>query len=91
MGVHRSGPHTNPDTEGEPDDEIVGYASAWAARTFQLADPEPVLVETCLYTNTADASFVLERHGPVVVCSACSGHGFKFAPAVGKRVAELAT
>jgi glycine/D-amino acid oxidase-like deaminating enzyme len=26
----------------------------------------------------------------VVICSACSGHGFKFAPAVGRRLAELA-
>jgi sarcosine oxidase len=91
VGVHRSGPPANPDAEGEPDDAIVGYASTWASRTFRLADPEPVLVETCLYTNTADATFVLEQHGPVVVCSACSGHGFKFAPAVGRRVAELAT
>ena len=42
----------------------------WAARTFRLARPEPVSVETCLYTNTDDTRFVLERHGPVVVCSA---------------------
>jgi sarcosine oxidase len=46
--------------------------------------------ETCLYTNTADESFVLERHGRVVVGSACSGHGFKFAPVVGRTLAALA-
>jgi len=57
---------------------------------FRLARPEPVAVETCIYTSTPDADFVLERHGPIVVCSACSGHGFKFAPAVGRRAAELA-
>jgi sarcosine oxidase len=91
VGVHRSGPPAQPDARGEPDDAIVRFASEWAARTFQLADAEPVAVETCLYTNTADASFVLERHGPIVVCSACSGHGFKFAPAIGRRVAELVT
>jgi sarcosine oxidase len=91
VGVHRSGPPANPDAGGEPDDAIVGFASEWASRTFRLADREPVKVETCLYTSTADASFVLERQGAVVVCSACSGHGFKFAPAVGRRIAELAT
>jgi glycine/D-amino acid oxidase-like deaminating enzyme len=26
-----------------------------------------------------------------VIGSACSGHGFKFAPVVGERLAELAT
>ena len=41
-------------------------------------------------SNTADRGFVLERHGRVVVGSACSGHGFKFAPVVGSRLAELA-
>lgn len=91
VGVHRSGPAVDPDEAGAPDDEIVRFAADWAARTFQLDDAEPVKVETCLYTNTADASFVLERHGRIVMCSACSGHGFKFAPAVGARVAALVT
>jgi sarcosine oxidase len=89
VGVHRTGPPTDPRVAGTQDDEIVRFASDWAARSFELAQPEPVTVETCIYTNTADASFVLERHGTLVVCSACSGHGFKFAPAVGTRVAEL--
>jgi monomeric sarcosine oxidase len=91
VGVHRSGPPTAPDDPGTRDEEIVSFAADWAASTFRLARPGPVSVETCLYTNTADTRFVLERHGPIVVCSACSGHGFKFAPAVGRRVAELVT
>jgi len=33
---------------------------------------------------------VLARHGRIVVGSACSGHGFKFAPVVGERLAALA-
>jgi len=90
VGVHRSGPPTDPDEPGEPDTEIVRFACEWAAGVYPLAAPEPVSVETCIYTNTADTRFVLERHGPIVVCSACSGHGFKFAPAVGTRVAALA-
>ena len=47
--------------------------------------------ETCLYTNTPDEDFVLDRVGPVVIASACSGHGFKFTPLVGRLVADLAT
>jgi sarcosine oxidase len=48
----------------------------------------------CLYTNTPDSHFVL---GPlasdprVIVVSACSGHGFKFASAIGEVAADLAT
>ena len=48
------------------------------------------LAETCLYTTTPDERFILERRGRIVIGSACSGHGFKFAPAVGKRLADLA-
>jgi sarcosine oxidase len=43
-----------------------------------------------VYTTTPDQTFVLDRRGRVVVGSACSGHGFKFAPAVGRRLADLA-
>jgi sarcosine oxidase len=57
---------------------------------FPHVDPQPVAAETCMYTTTDDESFILERRGRVVVGSACSGHAFKFAPALGKRLADLA-
>ena len=44
-----------------------------------------------MYTTTADESFILERRGRLVVGSPSSGHGFKFAPAIGERLAALAT
>lgn len=54
-------------------------------------DPTPVAGTTCLYTNTGDESFIVERRGPIVVGSPCSGHGFKFVPLIGRRLAGLAT
>jgi sarcosine oxidase len=90
-GAHHAGPPTDPDEVAEPDPQLVERISAWVARHYPDADPQPVHAETCLYTNTVDESFVLERRGRVVVGSACSGHGFKFAPAVGERLAKLAT
>ena len=90
VGHHKSGLAADPDEEGDPDQAIVDEVTEWAGRTFSLAVPEPVEVQTCFYTNTADDSFVLERHGRIVVGSACSGHAFKFGPAVGKRLADLA-
>ena len=89
-GLHHAGPAADPDEPGTPDEAVVRWVSAWAARRYPDLDPEPVRSETCLYTNTADESFVLERHGRVVVASACSGHGFKFAPAFGRTIAALA-
>ena len=89
-GVHRTGPPTDPDEEGVVDAEAVRCARAWVARYVEGAAPEPVRTETCLYTNMPDESFVLERQGRVVVGSACSGHGFKFAPLVGRELASLA-
>ena len=62
----------------------------WVARRLPRADPAPLSAETCIYTNTADDSFVCELHERIVVGSACSGHGFKFAPACGQRLAALA-
>ena len=89
-GVHRSGKRADPDTEGVPDEAVWRAAAEWVRERYELPDADPVLVETCLYTSTDDERFVFERHGRIVVCSACSGHGFKFTPEVGRRVAALA-
>ena len=89
-GVHIAGSAADPDEVGEPDPGLVEATADWVRERFPEAGP-PAASETCLYTTTPDHSFVLERHGRVVVGSACSGHGFKFAPAVGTRLAALAT
>jgi sarcosine oxidase len=46
----------------------------------------------CLYTNTPDEHFAIDRHPAeprAIVVSACSGHGFKFASAIGEAVARM--
>lgn len=48
----------------------------------------------CLYTMTPDKRFVvgaLPGSPEVVLAAACSGHGFKFGPAIGEAVADLVT
>jgi sarcosine oxidase len=89
-GLHHAGPPADPDDPGEADDAVVRWVSSWVARRYPAAGVSPIRAETCLYTNTADESFVLERQGRVVIASACSGHGFKFAPALGRTIAALA-
>ncbi|MBU4135391.1 MAG: hypothetical protein KJ690_03115, partial [Alphaproteobacteria bacterium] len=56
--------------------------------------------DVCLYTNTRPADrrpdpgeeFIIDRWpgSRLIVASACSGHGAKFAPAIGDRLARLA-
>ena len=89
-GVHHGGAAVGPDEPGEPDPAVVERVAEWIARTYPEADPHPVGAETCMYTTTPDEHFILERRGKVVIGSACSGHGFKFAPAIGNRLAALA-
>jgi sarcosine oxidase len=89
-GAHHAGVEADPDEPGEPDRAVVDRVVGWLRKRLPTVDPRPVAMETCLYTTTPDERFILERRGRVVVGSPCSGHGFKFAPAVGRRLAELA-
>jgi sarcosine oxidase len=88
-GLHHGGVTIGPDEPGEPDPAVVERVAEWIARTYPDADPDPTAAETCMYTTTPDEHFILERRGKVVIGSACSGHGFKFAPAIGNRLAAL--
>jgi sarcosine oxidase len=48
----------------------------------------------CIFTNTPDHDFIVDfhpDHPQVLVSSACSGHGFKFASALGEAQADLLT
>lgn len=50
------------------------------------------LQKNCLYTMTPEEDFrigYIDRHPKVILASPCSGHGFKFAPLVGRIVADL--
>jgi sarcosine oxidase len=91
VGEHRIGPTADPDEEAVADPGWVAALESWVAERLPGVRPNAVHAETCLYTNTSDERFILERHGPIVVGSACSGHAFKFAPLIGQRLADLTT
>ncbi len=63
---------------------------AYAERWLPGVVPQVLSSTTCLYTTTPTQDFVLDRSGPVVVGAGFSGHGFKFVPEVGRRLAALA-
>lgn len=54
-------------------------------------DPEPYAETTCLFTNTPDEDFIIDRVNGITILSPCSGHGAKFAPLIGQWAADLAT
>ena len=91
VGEHIAGPETDPDAEGSPNEASVDRLTDWVRERYRNVEPAPIAAETCIYTNTSDEHFILERFGPIVVGSACSGHGFKFAPLIGRSLAKLAT
>jgi sarcosine oxidase len=69
------------------------YARHIAGRLRGVSD-RLMKAATCLYTVTPDAGFVIDSlaaDGTVIAASACSGHGFKHAPALGEYLAARAT
>lgn len=66
-------------------DRVAAYVEEW----MPGLTGKPFNEVTCLYTSTEDEDFVLDRRGPIVACSPCSGHGAKFAPLIGGLAADL--
>jgi sarcosine oxidase len=62
------------------------YAREWLPGT----NPDEFDTISCTYTTTPDSNFVLDRFGPIVIGAGFSGHGFKFTPAIGRMLADLA-
>jgi glycine/D-amino acid oxidase-like deaminating enzyme len=64
---------------------MIDYVRRW----WPGLERSPVAEFSCLYTWTDDRDFVIDRVGPLVVLSPCSGHGAKFAPLIGEWAADL--
>jgi sarcosine oxidase len=63
-------------------------------RSLPKLNAEPSSWTNCIYTNTPDGDFIIDFHPldkRVLVVSACSGHGFKFASVIGEIGADLIT
>jgi sarcosine oxidase len=73
------------------DEEVLRTA---VRALFPAADGPTLRLAVCLFTNTPDEHFVIDRlpdHPEIIVASPCSGHGFKFASVIGEVLAELVT
>lgn len=61
-------------------------------RFFPAADGKLMHGSVCMFTNTPDGHFILDRHPrspQVILSSACSGHGFKLSAVVGELLAGM--
>lgn len=90
--------------KGPPVSDAELDQPAAPATTAEIADLRAGLLATlpqaageieatvCRYTNSPDDHFIIDRHprhANVAVACGFSGHGFKFAPAVGELLADL--
>lgn len=77
-----------------PDFEDEAILRAFAARYFPDGNGPTMALRDCMFTNTPDEHFVIDRHPEfpqVVLASPCSGHGYKFCSVVGEILADLTT
>jgi sarcosine oxidase len=91
--IHHEGEITKPEAvRCEVRDDDIAPAARLLSRFLPAAAGPHRGSATCLYTNTSDGHFLITshaRHDEVLLVSACSGHGFKFASAIGEAVADL--
>ncbi|TMC04927.1 MAG: N-methyl-L-tryptophan oxidase [Chloroflexi bacterium] len=93
VAIHHGGRLADPDAVDRAVTEAdTAPAAAFVAQTMPGLTPAVARSAVCLYTNTPDLHFLVGAAGPpnVTVVSACSGHGFKFAPVMGEVAVDLA-
>lgn len=70
--------------------DIRGFMSQY----MEKANGSLNVGKTCLFTNTPDENFIIDKHPKhdhVAIAAGFSGHGYKFSSAVGEVLSELVT
>jgi len=95
IGRHDGGQPVDPDKLNRkfgiyPEDE--GDVREPLRKFMPEADRELKQGKVCLYTNTPDEHFIIDRHPEyphVVIAGGCSGHGYKFCSVIGEILSQL--
>jgi monomeric sarcosine oxidase len=93
IGMERVGSVVDPDEPRTVAEAALGELSAAIERSLVGVRPEPTRVELCLYTETPNHHFIIDRHPEhpqILMAGGFSGRGFKFGIAVGRLLADLA-
>jgi len=92
---HHEGGITNPDSINRDVTPEEVEAMRRIVRTFLPGAGGPLgSAVVCMYTNTTDHHFFIDRHPAhpqVLIASPCSGHGFKFSSVIGEILTDLLT
>ncbi|GAA1852428.1 N-methyl-L-tryptophan oxidase [Pseudonocardia ailaonensis] len=92
LGFHGVGRLRDPDAAPPPADaRTARLLLDYIDRYLPGLDGSTAETVECTYTSTPDAEFALVAQGPLTVGAGFSGHGFKFAPAIGRVLADMAT
>ena len=91
---HHKGPVVDPSLrDDQVDGQFIERCRAFFAEFIPgLADSRVHETRVCVYNNTPDDDFIIDWHPQlerVLVVTGFSGHGFKFAPAIGRIAADL--
>ncbi len=78
----------NPDGATSPDAAEQHRLEEWVARRMPALTGRALRSDRHPWTMTPDADFAIGALGPVTVAAGCSGHAFKFGPALGELVAD---
>jgi sarcosine oxidase len=90
---HHRGEQVDPDTVNrnpEPEDEEL--LRAFARRYFPEGEGPTLMLKACMFTNTPDHHFILDRHPAhpeISIAAGFSGHGYKFCSVIGEVMADL--
>jgi monomeric sarcosine oxidase len=95
MASHINGHVVDPDVDDRvPEMDPIRDAVRLAARRFPDLSDHSTATQVCLYTNTPNEDFIIDRVPDlpnVSLISGCSGHGFKFTALLGKIGAGMVT
>ena len=95
VALHDAGHGVSPDEvrEGVPPHRLDQCRAFLRESLPALAEAEIVEAKHCFYTDTADGHFFIARHrdrAGLTVATGGSGHAMKFAPVLGRLVADAA-
>ena len=96
LGVHESSKfrNTNPDYRDKKLLKVLHKELLlFAKKHFNGLSMQSEKVEPCLYSTTQDENFIIDKlpnDEKIILGAGFSGHGFKFAPLIGKLLVQLA-
>ena len=96
IGFHnrQQNPATADWTDAPVEQRYITEISSTIESIFPKLERCPTQAKNCFYTMSRDESFLIGKSKTLksaYFASACSGHGFKFAPAIGDALANMAT